>query len=87
MPSVIKNWLSSPNGNQTVVFRQNRCRIPVELCYQVTYKGIPVVEKSVPDLIDNRIWEMALGVRNLKQPGLLDGQLGGGLGHCLAGRG
>ncbi|RHC71015.1 alpha-glucosidase [Bacteroides uniformis] len=62
--------LSSPNGNQTVVFRQEQV-VPDtrELCYQVTYKGIPVVEKSRAGLgLDNRIWEMALGVRNLKQP-------------------
>ena len=34
--------LSSPNGNQTVVFRQEQV-VPDtrELCYQVTYKGIP----------------------------------------------
>ena len=56
--------LSSPNGNQTVVFRQEQV-VPDtrELCYQVTYKGIPVVEKSRAGLgLDNRIWEMALGV-------------------------
>lgn len=40
-----------------------------ELYYKVTYKGIPVVEKPCAEFgLDNRIWEMALGVCCLKQP-------------------
>lgn len=62
--------LASPNGEQTVTFRQKQLAPGVnEVCYQVNYKGRPVVENSRAGLeMDNRIWEMALGVRNLKQP-------------------
>ena len=62
--------LTSPNGVHTVLFQQKQISPEVnEVHYQVTYKGIPVVEKSRAGLgVDNRIWEMALGVRNLKQP-------------------
>lgn len=62
--------LSSPNGEQTVVFRQRQVGQGVnEVLYRVDYKGRPVVEESRAGLeLDNRIWEMALGVRNLKQP-------------------
>lgn len=62
--------LISPDGNQTVAFRQKQVETDArELCYKVVYKGKPVVEESRAGLeLDNRIWEMALGVRNLKQP-------------------
>ena len=62
--------LTSPNGVHAVLFQQKQISPEVnEVHYQVTYKGIPVVEKSRAGLgVDNRIWEMALGVRNLKQP-------------------
>lgn len=62
--------LDSPDGTHEVVFSQKRVSPQVnEICYRVDYKHQPVLEESRAGLgLDNRIWEMALGVRNLKQP-------------------
>lgn len=62
--------LTSPNGTHEVLFKQKQISSEVnEILYQVSYKGAPVIEESRAGLgLDNRIWEMALGVRNLKQP-------------------
>ena len=62
--------LASPGGTHKVVFNQKRVSPQVnEIRYRVGYKHQPVLEESRAGLgLDNRIWEMALGVRNLKQP-------------------
>lgn len=62
--------LASPGGMHEVVFSQKRISPQVnEICYRVDYRNQPVLEDSRAGLgLDNRIWEMALGVRNLKQP-------------------
>ena len=62
--------LTSPNGVHTVLFQQKQISPEVnEVHYRVSYKGQPVLEESRAGLgLDNRIWEMALGVRDLKQP-------------------
>lgn len=62
--------LASPDGKQSIVFGQKQVASERnELYYRVDYKGQPVIEDSRAGLeMDNRIWEMALGVRNLKQP-------------------
>ncbi len=62
--------LSSPNGTHQVVFYQKQLSPQVnELCYKVAFKGEPVIQESRAGLeLDNRIWEMALGQRNLVQP-------------------
>lgn len=61
--------LVSPGGTHAVAFWQEKSEAGVnELYYKVDYKGQPVVERSLAGLqMDNRVWEMALGVRNLKQ--------------------
>lgn len=62
--------LVSPNGKQQVNFFQKQVgEGRNELYYQVRFKGEPVLENSKAGLqLDNRIWEMALGIRKLKQP-------------------
>lgn len=62
--------ISSPDGSHTVTFWQKQTRESVnELYYTVAYKGRTVIEESRAGLqMDNRVWEMALGVRDLKQP-------------------
>lgn len=62
--------LTSPDGTHQVVFYQNQLSPQAsELCYKVAFKGKPVIEESRAGLeLDNRIWEMALGQRNLVQP-------------------
>ncbi len=62
--------LFSPDGTHSVTFQQKELLGGIkELCYAVSYKGTPVVEASRAGVnLDNRVWEMALGVRNLKQP-------------------
>ena len=62
--------LASPNGTQEIVFYQKQISPTVnQLCYRVDYKGHPVINESRAGLeLDNRIWEMALGARDLKQP-------------------
>ncbi len=62
--------LFSPDGNQEVVFHQKQIQKEInEVRYAIKYKGQVVVKESRIGLdLDNRVWEMALGVRNLKQP-------------------
>lgn len=62
--------LASPAGTHQIVFQQKQASPQVnEVYYSVSYKSEPVLENSRVGLgLDNRIWEMALGVRNLKQP-------------------
>lgn len=62
--------LASPDGTHEIAFYQKQVSPAVnELCYRVDYKSQPVVNESRAGLeLDNRIWEMALGARNLKQP-------------------
>lgn len=62
--------LTSPDGTHEIAFYQKQVSPAVnELCYRVDYKSQPVVNESRAGLeLDNRIWEMALGARNLKQP-------------------
>lgn len=62
--------LASPDGAHTVCFRQQqRSAETNEIYYRVSYKGLPVLEDSRAGIdLDNRIWEMALGIRDLKQP-------------------
>ncbi len=62
--------LTSPDGSHSLSFRQatgsNGCN---ELRYSVSFRGRPVVLDSRAGLeMDNRVWEMALGVRDLRQP-------------------
>ncbi len=58
--------LSSPDGSHEVEFSLEK---KGELSYSVSFKGSPVLERSRAGLdMDNRVWEMALGVRDLKQP-------------------
>lgn len=72
--------LTSPDGTHEIAFYQKQVSPAAnELCYRVDYKSQPVVNESRAGLeLDNRIWEMALGARNLKQPAA-DGQSGSGL--------
>ena len=62
--------LASPDGTHQVSFVQQVLPSGVrQVSYSVAYKGQPVIAPSRAGLeMDNRIWEMALGVRNLKQP-------------------
>ena len=62
--------LTSPDGTHEIAFYQKQVSpVANELCYRVDYKSQPVVNESRAGLeLDNRIWEMALGARNLKQP-------------------
>ena len=73
--------LTSPDGTHEIAFYQKQVSPAAnELCYRVDYKSQPVVNESRAGLeLDNRIWEMALGARNLKPACLLDGQSGSGL--------
>ena len=59
-----------PDGTHEIAFYQKQVSPAAnELCYRVDYKSQPVVNESRAGLeLDNRIWEMALGARNLKQP-------------------
>lgn len=62
--------LTSPDGTHQVVFYQKQLSPQAnELCYKVAFKGKPVIQESRAGVeLDNRIWEMALGQRNLVQP-------------------
>lgn len=62
--------LLSPDGNHAVEFAQTvKASGAKQVCYQVRFKGNPVIERSQAGLqMDNRVWEMALGVRSLQQP-------------------
>ena len=62
--------LASPDGTHEVVFRQMRTETGAgELRYSVRFRGRPVVTDSRAGLeMDNRVWEMAIGMRDLEQP-------------------
>ena len=62
--------LASPDGTHRIAFWQKTVSPGVnELCYRVDYKGKTVLGESRAGLdMDNRVWEMALGERSLKQP-------------------
>ncbi|MCM1311963.1 MAG: glycoside hydrolase family 97 protein [Bacteroides sp.] len=63
-------FLSSPDGNHTVRFSQVRTSEGTnEVRYAVRFKDKEVVGWSRAGLdMDNRVWEKALGVRDLVQP-------------------
>lgn len=62
--------LASPDGTHTACFWQERQADGNKaLRYKVDYKQTAVVDPSQAGLqLDNRTWEMAIGMRNLKQP-------------------
>lgn len=62
--------LASPDGSHSVSFWQEEAADGVnEVRYSISYKGRPVVKTSRAGLeLDNRVWEMALGFRDLVQP-------------------
>lgn len=66
-----KMELASPGGTHFVSFWSRQTASGTnELCYRVDYDGASVIETSRAGLdMDNRVWEMALGVRDLEQPG------------------
>lgn len=56
--------LYSPSGNNTVTFSKDG----KDLTYSVNRNDTPVILPSRAGLnVDNRVWEMALGKRDLKQ--------------------
>lgn len=61
--------LTSPNGHHSVTFHQiRRADGGLEMRYNIQYKGQDVVLDSRCGLnLDNRVWEMALGFRELHQ--------------------
>lgn len=62
--------LDSPDGSHSVSFWQEKVTGGLnEMHYSISYKGRSVVKDSRAGLqMDNRVWEMALGFRDLKQP-------------------
>ena len=62
--------LSSPEGTHKVKFYERKSASGANvLCYEVNYNGKQVVKESQTGLqLDNRVWEMALGMRKLPQP-------------------
>ena len=62
--------LASPNGTHEVTFRQVKtAKGTNEVNYDVTFRGRPVIVHSRAGLeMDNWVWEMAIGMRNLEQP-------------------
>lgn len=62
--------LASPEGTHHVRFYETKSASGAnKLCYEVNYNGKQVIKESQAGLqLDNRVWEMALGVRALKQP-------------------
>lgn len=66
-----KMELFSPDGSHYVSFEVRRTASGTnELCYRMDYRGASVIETSRAGLdMDNRVWEMSLGVRDLEQPG------------------
>lgn len=62
--------LTSPDGShQTTFYQAENDALRKEIRYSVSFKGKEVVKDSRAGLeMDNRVWEMALGVRDLKQP-------------------
>lgn len=61
--------LSSPEGTHKVKFYEKKSASGANvLCYEVNYNGKQVVKESQAGLqLDNRVWEMALGMRKLPQ--------------------
>lgn len=62
--------IASPGGTNEISFRlaSDTTASGAGLRYDVTYKGRPVVTDSRAGLdLDNRVWEMALGMRSLPQ--------------------
>ena len=70
MAEPIELDLSSPKGTHHVRFYETKSASGAnKLCYEVNYNGKQVIKESQAGLqLDNRVWEMALGVRALKQP-------------------
>lgn len=64
--------LTSPGGLHHVTFYGKKSDSGANvLCYRVDYDGKQVVAESRAGLqLDNRVWEMALGMRTLPQPEL-----------------
>ena len=62
--------LTSPDGSHALSFWQTKTDKGMnELRYEVRYKDRPVVIDSRAGLeMDNWVWEMAIGMRNLEQP-------------------
>ncbi len=62
--------LASPGGTHEATFRQVRTTDDVnEVRYSVSFQGRPVVTDSRAGLeMDNWVWEMAIGMRQLEQP-------------------
>lgn len=60
--------LESPDGSHSVKFWQETVSDEVNaVYYRIDFKGTPVILPSRAGIeLDNRIWEMALGVRDLK---------------------
>ncbi|MBE6288065.1 MAG: glycoside hydrolase family 97 protein [Mediterranea massiliensis] len=61
--------LTSPNGSHKAFFYQSKNSDSVKkLLYTITYQGKEVIKESSIGLeMDNWVWEMALGFRDLKQ--------------------
>lgn len=63
------NLISPDGSHQTTFYQAENDALGKEIRYSVSFKGKEVVKDSRAGLeMDNRVWEMALGVRNLKQP-------------------
>lgn len=62
--------LASPDSSHSVFFYQSKTENGVNgVRYRIGYKGRTVVMESRAGLqMDNRVWEMALGFRDLEQP-------------------
>ena len=62
--------LASPDGTHEVMFRQVKtAKGTNEMNYDVKFRGRPVIVHSRAGLeMDNWVWEMAIGMRNLEQP-------------------
>ncbi len=61
--------LTSPNGQHGVEFSARSLNGKNQVSYTVTYRGETVIEPSAAGVhVDNRVWEMALGKRDLEQP-------------------
>lgn len=62
--------LASPDGTHEVMFRQVKtAKGTNEVNYDVKFRGRPVIVHSRAGLeMDNWVWEMAIGMRNLEQP-------------------
>ena len=71
MADNVNVWkLASPGGTHEATFRQLRTTDDVnEMRYSVSFQGRPVVTDSRAGLeMDNWVWEMAIGMRQLEQP-------------------